>query len=607
VEIEWFTFPFVAGFFFLLIAVIARAGRWILQIDSAERKKIFVNFFSIATLKSIKESFTEGLLHRKVFKRNKLLGYMHMSLAFGWFLLIVIGHIENGFYKNTLNFPFYKAVFYRYFNTTNEQFFFSNGFTFIMDFLLLFILSGVFLAYYKRFHKKRFGFKRTTKLRLGDKIALLSLWLIFPLRFFAESFTAGIYNNGGFLTQNAGDMFSTLLPLNTLFFPTWLAYSCALGAFLIALPYSRYMHIPMEIVYIFLKNWGIGLNEKTNGLTRIEANACSRCGICIDPCQLNTAGIHHVQTVYAIRTFRESHISDRDLFNCLMCGRCETACPVGIDILKLRTNLRIENTRQYDVSFDYLLEERSEKAKVIYFAGCMTHLTPSIKKSMVNILNHAGEDYWFMDEEKAPCCGRPLMQAGQYEAASKLIASNTQLIMNSGAKELIVSCPICYKVFNEDYRLPGVKVKHHSQYLLELIEAGKLPTKKRAINMVYHDPCDLGRGSNIYEEPRKVIQHYGNLTITENERENAKCCSGSLSNLKISTPQRRMIRDEVMEEFLSYKPDELITACPLCKKTFSAGNELPVKDIAEVVSEAIQTMPRERTKIEELELEEVMY
>ena len=37
----------------------------------------------------------ESLLHRRIFKVNPLLGYMHMSLAFGWFLLIVVGWIAS--------------------------------------------------------------------------------------------------------------------------------------------------------------------------------------------------------------------------------------------------------------------------------------------------------------------------------------------------------------------------------------------------------------------------------------------------------------------------------------------------------------------------------
>ena len=72
-----------------------------------------------------------------------------------------------------------------------------------MDAILLFILSGLALALIKRVYSRLLGMKKTTKLSLTDRLAMLSLWLIFPLRFLAESFTSGLYHNGGFLTDNA--------------------------------------------------------------------------------------------------------------------------------------------------------------------------------------------------------------------------------------------------------------------------------------------------------------------------------------------------------------------------------------------------------------------
>ncbi|MCK7537564.1 MAG: hypothetical protein MZV63_44725 [Marinilabiliales bacterium] len=84
-----------------------------------------------------------------------------------------------------------------------------------MDLILLFILTGVALAYFKRFYSKLFGMKKTTSLRLGDKFALASLWLIFPLRLFAESTSASLHQTGGFLTQNFGNWISGFIPATT--------------------------------------------------------------------------------------------------------------------------------------------------------------------------------------------------------------------------------------------------------------------------------------------------------------------------------------------------------------------------------------------------------
>lgn len=521
-----------------------------------------------------------------------------MSLAFGWFLLIVVGHIETIYYYGSISFPFYMPVFFRYF-VTGHEFYLSRFFAIIMDFLLLMVLSGVTLAYLKRFLKQPFGMKKTTRLKPGDKIALTSLWCIFPLRFMAESVSAGIHHNGSFLTQTSGNLIEHILPLNAIHTPIWFAYSTALGFFFVALPFSRYMHIPTEIFFIFLKNSGIKLKKHVNTYSQVQVFSCSRCGICLDSCQLNDAGIRNTQSVYVLKKIRDKKLTDEELFNCLLCGKCQHDCPVDIELNNLRITQRIESTLQYNSSYDYLKETKAEKADIVYFAGCMTHLTPAIKKSMVQIFDHAKLNYWFMDEDKAPCCGRPLMQAGQYDAAEKLILNNQKKILDSEAKTLVVSCPICYKVFNEDYSLPGIEVKHHSEYLLELINASKIEVSPLQQTVIYHDPCELGRGSGIYEQPRELLQHTNTLIKIKNEKEKSYCCGGSLANIKIQMDERYKIKDKAVENYRSYNPDILATSCPLCKKTFARDGKLAVHDISELIWMAI-----EKNEMEKLELNE---
>ena len=261
---------------------------------------------------------------------------------------------------------------------------------------------------------------------------------------------------------------------------------------------------------------------------------------------MNKAGVKNTQSVYVLKNIRNRTLTDPVLFNCLLCGRCEEVCPVGIELNDLRIVKRIEKTRQYNSTYDFLKKDYSPQSEVIYFAGCMSHLTPSVIKSMKIIFEAAGIHYWFMDEFKAACCGRPLMQAGQRDAALKLIDINRQKILDSGAHTLVVSCPICYKVFNEDYHLPYVKVRHHSEFILDLILERKIEPLKTTERLVYHDPCDLGRGSHIYDQPRAVLKKYGTLVQIKQEREKALCCGGSLANLRITGDQRNIIRDNAL-------------------------------------------------------------
>ena len=97
--------------------------------------------------------------------------------------------------------PFWTGIFYRYFNHDPQAFKHAAFFAHLMDFILLYVLSGVILAYIKSIYSRLFGMKKTSKHVVFDRFTKFSLWLIFPLRLLSESFTATLYNNGGFLTQ----------------------------------------------------------------------------------------------------------------------------------------------------------------------------------------------------------------------------------------------------------------------------------------------------------------------------------------------------------------------------------------------------------------------
>ena len=143
---DHFVLPFTIGLNVLIIFLIVKYIRWIRTFSRQEKKLILKGMFSVKTLKAIKETFLESLVHHKIFRTNPFLGYMHMCFALGWFLLIVMGKTESMVYHTSALNPPYFAIFFRYFHPANETFPYSNVFAFIMDLILLFILSGLFLA-----------------------------------------------------------------------------------------------------------------------------------------------------------------------------------------------------------------------------------------------------------------------------------------------------------------------------------------------------------------------------------------------------------------------------------------------------------------------------
>ena len=587
-----FCLPFILGAALMFLIVAWKWGKWLWLLPHEDKMRILRGLPTRRTVAAIGEVVSESLLHRRIFRVNPLLGYMHMSLAFGWFLLILTGWIETMAYLGVRWVPIQGHIFFKYFATGLEH---KPAFDFLMDLLLLFILSGVALAWGKRFWSRAMGMRRTTKHVLGDRLALSALWFIFPARLVAESATCALYGGGGFLTGGLGGWMAAhigVMPLMTLESVAWWFYSSCLGVFFVALPFSRYMHILTEVPLIFLRRYGVRSGEKESSYDNFQVEACSRCGICIDPCQLQSVlGINDVQSVYFLRDRRYGHLRLQVADNCLMCGRCVEKCPVNIDLNTLRLNARdrmrnVPDERRYD--YFKGLDRSSGTGKVGYFAGCMTLLTPRTLSAMSAIFEAAGEEVWWADREGGVCCGRPLKLAGETDSARKMMKYNADLFRKHGITTLVTSCPICLKVFREDYDLPGIEVLHHSEYILRLIRVGRLKPEHGTTRFTYHDPCELGRGSGIYDEPRAVIEAVGQLLEPASTRENALCCGSSVANTAISDGQQVQIARAVAGELEATGADVIVTACPLCKKAIGRGTKGEVRDLAEIVAGALK-------------------
>jgi Fe-S oxidoreductase len=582
--------------------LIVKYSRWIKGFGSSDRELILRGLFTKKSLDAAWEVFMESLLHRKMFKRNALLGYMHMSFAFGWFLLIVCGNLESRIYSKVhLNPPYY-PIFLKFFVhdhrvLAHELMSIPGVFRLLMDIFLALVLSGLVLALLKRASSHWFGLKKTSHHKGLDRVAITTLWLIFPLRLLAESFTAATYQGGSFLTNNVGDLLGSFLPAERLAYPAWWAYSIALGSFFVCLPFSRFMHIPTEVMLIFFRHYGIKPSLHFNEYSNFEIQACPKCGVCIDACPVHAdAKVDGIPPAYFLRTLKDKKPEMASTYNCLLCGKCEAYCPVGININAMRVSQRIGFAKHLDGSFKYLKPVKEEKADIAYFAGCMTHLTPTIKLSMDAIFKAAGVDYRFIDREGSICCGRPLWMAGKEKQARELMMANRELIKSTNCKTLVLSCPICYKIFNEEYEL-DIEILHHSQYILRLAKEGKIELSKDDLQVAFHDPCELGRGSGIYDEPRELIGQMAELIPAGDERNMSICCGGSLGSTGINAYQRDSVSAQAIETLTRNNPEKIVTACPLCKKTLQKDSPVEVMDISELASNALA---REKVMAEEM-------
>ena len=128
---------------FLLVISVWKYWRWIRSFDKLQRATIRRNIWTWRFLPAIWEAFREGLLHWRITKKNLILGYMHRSLAFGWFLLIVVGAVQASLaYPH--GHPLWVAIFYNYFEPESGPVNFPQAelFANLMDLLLIYVLSA---------------------------------------------------------------------------------------------------------------------------------------------------------------------------------------------------------------------------------------------------------------------------------------------------------------------------------------------------------------------------------------------------------------------------------------------------------------------------------
>ena len=564
-----FVIPFLAGMAFVIAVCIIKAARVIGELDKNDRRKFFISLLKPnLIIKNVIDIILDCLIHVRLWKRNRVLGFMHSSIAFGWFMIILLGHLEVLVYLPGRLSTFYYPIFFDYFVEGGQHTLISRA----LDAFLMLVLAGIILAVVKRFWSRLFGMKRTARPTLFNLIGLYSLWAIFPLRLLAEQ------------CARAGDL--AVAP--------WWAYSIALCAFMTVLPFTRYLHIPAEMLLIVMRNAGVGIDRPHKGMARVQADSCPNCGVCIDACPMNADSANlKDSTVYLTRQLRRGNeqrvreISDK----CMLCGKCTSVCQVGVDGPKLRILARA--ARKYRLSQDFSCIDTESydsywaSGKILYFSGCMSQLTPNIGRSVESILRKSGVKYEWMDRDGGLCCGRPLHTAGRLKEAAALRKKNEEIIRKSGAHTLLVSCPICYREFSESYNLGSTRVAFYSEYFCWMLEKGLFKLEKGDTCYVYHDPCELGRGCGIYDSPRALIGKAAAIAEAPKNRAESVCCGGSLGSLSLDFEHREKITRASLENLYASKADAIATACPLCLATYSRYSDRPVKDLAQIIDEQI--------------------
>lgn len=397
--------------------------------------------------------------------------------------------------------------------------------------------------------------------------------------------------------------------------------------------------------------------SKLDVLALMRFDACTRCGECTATCPTGgeAQDVELVTPRGKILRLRELYkreyglrakllgpreISEAELkeltsrtYECTICGQCRTVCPAHLDTIEMWENMRefmvanglaplpahesiIKSIENYDNPWMQPRTQRSrwskkiekevrikdalkERCEVLYFVGCTAAYDPNIRDMAVNtvkVLARAGIDFGTLGNEEA-CCGSTLLRTGLLESARKTAKKNIDMFDRAAPSVIVTSCAGCYKTIRQDYPKVGKvgpRVVHMTEYILELIESGRLKFDGRVDGKVtFHDPCHLGRHNGLYEQPRRILGSIPGLKLVEMERnrEEARCC-GAGGGVKTAFPDlAQKISSLRVEDAEMTGAEILTTSCPFCYQSLRAaieakGSRLRMMDLMELVAAA---------------------
>jgi heterodisulfide reductase subunit D len=250
--------------------------------------------------------------------------------------------------------------------------------------------------------------------------------------------------------------------------------------------------------------------------------------------------------------------------------------------------------------------DRKQGAEVVYFVGCVASLFPRsyrVPQSFASILEAGGVDFTTLGGQEW-CCGYPLLSMGRLEQAKATIEHNVAQVKELGAKCVVFACPSCYHMWKFVYPTVlegevGLEVLHATELLDGLIAEGDIELGELDLRVTYHDPCDLGRKSQVFDAPRQVLGRIPGVTFIEMSTSGqiSECCGGG-GNLESFDPD---VVSEVSLKRVSraceVDAQVVASACQQCERTLTAAvrqheearrARMRVMDVTELVWKAME-------------------
>ena len=233
-------------------------------------------------------------------------------------------------------------------------------------------------------------------------------------------------------------------------------------------------------------------------------------------------------------------------------------------------------------------------------AGSYDDRAKKISRAFVKILNTANVDFGVLGSEESST-GDVAKRAGNEFLFQMQAMMNIEILNGYEIKRIVTCDPHSFNTLKNEYPSLGGRydVVHHTQYIKELIDGGRLSVKGefyRGKRITFHDPCYLGRANSVYDAPRDVLKNT-NAAIVEMKRnkKTALCCGAGGAQM-FKEPEKGDMDINVLrtKDALETNPNIIATGCPYCNTMMTDGikahekeEDITVLDVAELIANSL--------------------